>query len=105
MSNTKVYGDVVATVGEYKDKDGNEKKRFLRVGTAFVTEGDDGNRSMSIKMDALPLSADWSRWLRIYQRKSKREQEEEQYRQQQEAHVEPVDDNIDEPIDLSDIPF
>lgn len=105
MSNTKVYGDVVATVGEYKNKDGNEKKRFLRVGTAFINEDDKGNKSMSIKMDALPLSAEWSRWLRIYQRKSKREQEEEQYRQQQEAHMEPIDDNIDEPIDLSDIPF
>lgn len=105
MSNTKVYGDVVATVGEYKDKDGNEKKRFLRVGTAFVSEDDNGNKSMSIKMDALPLSAEWSRWLRVYQRKSKQEQEEEQYRQQQEAHVEPVDDNIEEPIDLSDIPL
>lgn len=42
MSNTKVYGDVVATVGEYKDKDGNEKKRFLRVGTAFINEDDKG---------------------------------------------------------------
>lgn len=42
--------------------DGTKKKRYQRVGTIF--KGDDGRASM--KLDALPLSKDWSGWLSFY---------------------------------------
>lgn len=54
--------EVVATVGEYTAKDGTKKKRYQRVGTIF--KGDDGRASM--KLDAIPLSREWSGWLSFY---------------------------------------
>ena len=54
--------DVVATIGEYTDRDGNKKKRYLTVGKCFT---DDQGRQ-SIKMDAVP-GPGWSGWLSLYQ--------------------------------------
>lgn len=66
--------DVVATVGTYRDRhDGNEKKRYQNCGSAFTN--DDGN--ISIKLEALPLSKDWSGFLSLYpvkEREAPREQ-------------------------------
>jgi hypothetical protein len=54
--------DAVATLGTYKDRDGNEKKRYATCGTAFT---DDEGR-VSIKLDTIPVSPDWSGWLSLY---------------------------------------
>ena len=54
--------DVVATIGTYKDRDGNEKKRYQNCGSVFT--GEDGR--MSMKLDALPVSKDWSGFLSFY---------------------------------------
>ncbi len=54
--------DVVATIGTYKDATGAEKKRYINVGSAFTSE--DGN--LSIKLDAVPVSPEWSGWLSLY---------------------------------------
>ena len=51
---TKTH-DVLADLGSYTGKDGQEKKRWLRVGAAF----DNG----SIKLDAVPVGPGWSGWL------------------------------------------
>lgn len=62
--------DLVATVGTYKDREGNEKKRYQNVGSVF--EDTDGRRSY--KLDAVPVGTEWSGWLSEYP--VKRESEE-----------------------------
>lgn len=55
--------DVVATVGEYKDRQtGETKKRYLKCGVCFTNE----QGQQSIKLDGLPVSPDWSGFLSLY---------------------------------------
>lgn len=61
---TKKY-DAVATIGEYTNKQGEKKKRYLTVGA--VMEGSDGR--MALKLDALPTNPDWSGWIAFYEPK------------------------------------
>jgi hypothetical protein len=61
MSMRKV-ADLTATVGEYTNKAGEKKKRYVRVGVVF--EDDQGRRSH--KIDAVPVSPEWSGWLSEY---------------------------------------
>lgn len=66
--------DAVATVGKYKDCDGNEKKRYLTVGAVF--EDDQGR--MSLKIEAVPVGAEWNGWISFYapqQREGQQRQE------------------------------
>ena len=59
----KYTHDVVATIGEYKDRQtGETKKRFLNVGKAFTD--DDGG--ISLKLDCIPSGPEWSGWFRLY---------------------------------------
>ncbi len=58
----KIY-DAVATVGKYKTADGTEKKRYLTVGAVFQ----DAKGRLSLKLDALPTTPDWSGWISFYQ--------------------------------------
>lgn len=53
---------ILATVGKYKDNDGNEKKRYVQCGVAFSDE----QGRISLKMDAMPVSPEWSGWLQLY---------------------------------------
>ncbi len=63
MANRKI-GDLVATVGTYQDRDtGQEKKRRQKCGVVFK---DDERGHVSIKLDALPLSPEWSGYLNIF---------------------------------------
>lgn len=105
MAKSQYMGDAVASVGKYKDKDGNERTRFQRVGGAFVSENDNGEKRVSIKLDVLPLGREWNGWLSIYPRKDKRAAEESEYNQQQASSNKDSISNLGEPIDLSDIPF
>ena len=54
--------DIVATVGKYTNREGEEKKRYVKIGAAF---GDDEGR-LSLKIDAFPCSPEWSGWLSLY---------------------------------------
>lgn len=67
---TKTH-DLVATVGTYKDRDGNEKKRFQNCGSVF--EDRDGRRSY--KLDVVPVGPGWSGWLSEYPVKKTDEEE------------------------------
>ena len=58
--------DVLATVGTYKVGD-EEKKRYLKVGAAFTNQ----NGDISIKLDAVPVSPEWSGWLSLYKPKDR----------------------------------
>ena len=93
---SKIIHDVVATIGEYTDREGNTKKRYQKCGAAFTN--DEGQ--ISIKLDAVPCSPDWSGWLSLYEKK-----EYDQPRQQQQRPpAEPVRQKVaDEPEDS--IPF
>lgn len=53
--------DVVATIGKYTHA-GEEKKRYANVGSAFT---DDQGR-ISIKLDTVPVSPEWSGFLSLY---------------------------------------
>jgi len=55
--------DAVATVGKYKDGQGNEKKRYVTIGAVFQ---DDQGR-MSMKLDATPCSPDWTGWVSFFE--------------------------------------
>ena len=48
--------DLIAVVGEYTDAQGNNKKRFVKVGTLW-----DKGQGISLKIDNVPLN--WDGWL------------------------------------------
>lgn len=58
--STKKF-DAVATIGEYTDRNGQAKKRYLNVGSVFESD-----KGLSLKIDALPLSKEWSGWIQFY---------------------------------------
>jgi hypothetical protein len=57
--------DAVATIGKYKDREGNEKKRYVTVGSVF----EDANGRQALKLDALPTSPEWTGWIAFYEPK------------------------------------
>jgi hypothetical protein len=54
--------DIVATLGEYTAADGTKKKRYHPCGKAFTNE----QGQISLKIDAMPCSPEWSGWLSLY---------------------------------------
>lgn len=79
----KVYDAVVVT-GEYEDRNGDKKKRYLNVGV--VLEGDKG---MSLKLEALPVN--FNGWINFYEPKEQSQQRPAQQRQQEGA---PFNDEV-----------
>ena len=58
----KQFKKVVATNGKYTDANGNEKNRYFTVGRAFLRE----DKSITIKIDAMPVGPEFSGWLNLY---------------------------------------
>jgi len=59
----KATHKIVATVGKYTDRQtGEEKKRYLQCGVAFTDE----QGRISLKIDAMPVTPDWSGFLSLY---------------------------------------
>ena len=56
------YGDIMASVGKFTDDDGMEAKRWAKGG---VLMKDDAGGGMSIRLDLVPVSPDWSGWLAV----------------------------------------
>jgi len=54
--------DAVATIGEYTDRNGTTKKRYVNVGTVF--ENDKGQ--LSLKMEVVPVGQEWSGWISFF---------------------------------------
>ena len=54
--------NVTAVLGEYKNAQGEIKKRYAKCGALFSR--DDG--SMAIKMDTVPVGDEWNGWLNLY---------------------------------------
>jgi|TARA_R100000963_G_scaffold33184_1_gene25345 hypothetical protein len=61
--------NVKATVGEYKDSDGEIKKLYSTVGVFY--ENEDGTKS--IRIDTLPVGNYWNQWLNVYPVEYKKE--------------------------------
>jgi len=92
----RITHDIVATIGKYKDRStGEEKKQYLTVGKCFT---DDQGRQ-SLKIDAIPVTPEWSGWLSLYPIKDKLPEGRTQQRSMPPAPPEP-DPRIDEPDDL-----
>lgn len=60
----KTQYDLVATIGEYTDREGNTKKRYQKCGVAFTN--DEGQTS--IKLDAIPVTPEWNGWISLYEK-------------------------------------
>lgn len=88
--------DVVATIGEYTDRDGNKKKRYLTCGKCFT---DDQGRQ-SLKIDAIP-GPGWSGWLSLYPVEKQAPRQAPDPRTQRSAAAPPPDDDGAD----DDIPF
>jgi hypothetical protein len=78
----KLYDAVVVT-GEYEDRSGNKKKRYLNVGAVF-----EGDKGLSMKLEALPV-AGFNGWINFYEPKP---------RQDAPASSAPVDNGPDDEI-------
>lgn len=64
MPSRKAY-DIVTVTGEYKDRDGNTKKRYINLGV--IIEHDDGG--LSLIMESIPVG--WTGKAYLYKPKSK----------------------------------
>ena len=67
----KQFKKVVATVGKYTDANGQEKNRYVTVGKAFIRD----DKSVSIKVDAMPVGPEFSGWLNLYDLDEDRQQQ------------------------------
>jgi hypothetical protein len=90
----KYTHDVVASNGEYTDKQtGEKKKRYINCGKIFTEE--DGRQS--IKLDVIPVGPGWSGWLAIYPRKDDGYQQRPTQHQQQKSNGYAPQSGEDEP--------
>jgi hypothetical protein len=102
---------IVATVGKYKDRQtGEEKKRYLQCGVAFT---DDQGR-ISLKIDAMPVSPEWSGFLSLYPLDDDRQEQRQQPPQRRVTQAPPrrsppgtieYGDSQQDGMEDSDIPF
>ena len=58
--------EIFARVGEYTDKDGKAKGRWLKVGMMTINE----NGDMRQHMDATPVSKEWDGWYHLFKYKA-----------------------------------
>ena len=58
--------DIVAVTGKYKDRDGNEKSRYLNIGAVIETQN-----GLSIKLEAVPVG--WDGWAYLNEPKARDE--------------------------------
>ena len=76
MSNLVKTMDAVIETGEYTDQQGNQKKRYMNIGTLFVYDN-----GMSLKLDAVPVG---NGNISFYDKKPKQTQGQQQgYNQNQ----------------------
>jgi len=61
MERNETY-ELVATVGEYRDGNGETKRRYKKCG--ILTVNDQGEPS--VKLDVVPIGQEWNGWLNGY---------------------------------------
>jgi len=79
MSNS-YYGDAVVSTGEYKDQQGQVKKRWSKIGAMFR---DSENGNISIKLDVLPMPKADGCWVKIFKKEGQQPQQSQQAPQPQ----------------------
>lgn len=92
-------GSITIVTGTYK-KDGEDKNRYLQIGTLFQRLDDNENPTnrMTVKLDALPPpNSDGQYWLNVYPIRKKEDGDD--------AGSQDHENLDDKPIDLSEIPF
>jgi hypothetical protein len=55
----KKFKNIVVITGTYKDKTGQEKKRYQTIGSVFL----DDNENLKIKIDSIPIVDGSWRWM------------------------------------------
>ena len=103
MALKKKY-DCVAVTGEYQDRDGNTKKRYLNIGS--VLEREVG--SLCQKIDALPIGTDWllNGWVNFYPPKEDSQPRQQPRQQAPQPQAQPQTQNQNQSYDQNDdIPF
>lgn len=60
--------DVVAVTGTYKDRDGNDKRRYLTIGAVLETKN-----GFQLKLEAVPVG--WDGWAYLNEPKPRQEQQ------------------------------
>ena len=81
--------DLVATVGEYQDKQSGEmKKRYVNCGVVLT---DEETGRMSIKLETVPVSPEWSGWFSLFEPRDKdgNRPQGQQARQQPQQQAQP----------------
>lgn len=66
----KPYKRAVCVTGTYQDRSGQEKKRYVSVGTLF--QYDDGG--FSLKLDSIPVGQGWNGFINFYDLEDNRQQ-------------------------------
>lgn len=56
----KVVYEVIAKLGEYKDRDGNTKQKFQRCGVVFESD-----KGLSLKLELAPVGAAFDGWFSL----------------------------------------
>tara|TARA_B100000749_G_scaffold278071_1_gene268079 strand:+ start:3944 stop:4219 length:276 start_codon:yes stop_codon:yes gene_type:complete len=69
MAGLKKVKNLVATMGKYTDTYGNEKSRYITVGSMF--ERQDG--SVCLKLDAIPIGEEFTGWVNCYEPREREE--------------------------------
>ena len=59
----KKFKNIVIVAGSYKNREGQEKKRYQTIGSVFL----DDNDNLKIKIDSMPLvDGGWNGWANCY---------------------------------------
>jgi hypothetical protein len=57
--------DITVITGSYKDRDGNEKKRYTKIGSLFTT--DKGRTKIKIDNAHPTMEGGWNGWADVYE--------------------------------------
>ena len=67
MARMTPYKQAACVTGTYTDRDGNEKKRYVNVGTLFQYE--DGG--LALKLDSIPVGQGWNGFVSFFDIKAR----------------------------------
>ena len=72
----KKIKNISVITGTYKNRDGQEKKRYQNIGSVFV----DDNDNLKIKMDSTPImDGGWNGWANCYDVEEKTNKQENKH--------------------------
>jgi hypothetical protein len=69
---SKLLFDAMVKTGTYKDRNGQEKGRWLKIGSVF-----EGEKGMSMILDCVPVGIPAPVWVKFFQPKEKQQQQQD----------------------------